>query len=194
MADVFIYAQADKPRVAALVKAIEALGLSVWWDERLRTGVEYEREIEQQLDEAKAVVAVLSRAALESAYVRAEAAEAQRQGKLTPVRIEPVKPPLFSRGIQFEDLSDWLGDTAAVEFQDLAAQLTAQVFGEAAASRLPAMASAADNPSGAKTAKLKTSARIRLPPERGEDRRRSSCGGYVSPAAATRNRPRVPPT
>ncbi|MEL6316463.1 MAG: toll/interleukin-1 receptor domain-containing protein, partial [Pseudomonadota bacterium] len=138
MADVFIsYAREDRAFVARLAPAIEALGLSVWWDDKLAPGREFELEIERELDAARAVVAVWSAASLRSVAVRAEAREALDQEKLAPVRIAPVKPPLFSRGIQFADLEGWDGDAAAVAFQDLAAQLFALVHGQAAASRVP---------------------------------------------------------
>ncbi len=138
LADVFIsYARADAAFVERLSDVLEGLGLSVWWDRKLETGAEFEMEIERQLDQAKAVIAVWSEASLNSVAVRAEAREGLDQGKLTPVRVDAVKPPLFSRGIQFEDLSDWDGDTAAIEFQDLYSQLVALRDGVAAASFVP---------------------------------------------------------
>ena len=46
MADVFVsYSRRDKARVVPLVAAIEANGLSVWWDPEIIPGQEFDRQI-----------------------------------------------------------------------------------------------------------------------------------------------------
>ena len=57
MADVFIgYARLDRETIEKLASAIEAAGYSVWWDRQIIAGAEFSRDIERELDAAKAVV------------------------------------------------------------------------------------------------------------------------------------------
>ncbi|MEL6317577.1 MAG: TIR domain-containing protein, partial [Pseudomonadota bacterium] len=138
MTDVFIsYARRDSALAERLAETLTALGLNVWWDRRLLPGEDWEMEIERRIDGAKAVIVIWSAESVKSRAVRAEARRADRQSKLAPVCAEPVEPPLFSSGIHYEDLSGWTGDTAAVEFQDLWAQLIALTGGVAEASHVP---------------------------------------------------------
>ena len=50
MADIFIsYARADRAAAEALATALDAQGLSVWWDKRITGGASFAAEIEQEL-------------------------------------------------------------------------------------------------------------------------------------------------
>ena len=96
MADVFIsYASEDRERIRPLVRAIEAAGLSVWWDTNIGMGASFDREIEQELDATKCVVVIWSERSVNSDWVRAEATEALERQLLVPAIIDDVRPPLI---------------------------------------------------------------------------------------------------
>lgn len=106
MASVFLsYDHDDAARAAPIAAAIEHAGHSVWWDRHLTGGAEYNHEIESAVDRADAVVVLWSAQSIQSAWVRDEAAEGRDQGKLVPVLIEAVKPPMGFRQFQAIDLS-----------------------------------------------------------------------------------------
>ena len=101
MADVFVsYATEDRERVTPIVDAIQAAGLSVWWDRRIGVGQSFDREIEQQLDACTCVVVVWSRLSVESDWVRNEAQEGFDRGILVPILLDDVKQPLAFRRVQ----------------------------------------------------------------------------------------------
>lgn len=50
MTDLFVsYSRADRDRVAPIVAALQAEGLSVWWDTRLRAGDHWDEVIEREI-------------------------------------------------------------------------------------------------------------------------------------------------
>ena len=111
MADVFIsYARADKARVAPLVKAVEANGWSVWWDPDISPGKEFDDEIDDELQAAKAVLVVWTPTSVTSRWVRGEAREGAERGILVPVRFEQARLPIDVRAIHTTDLDDWHED------------------------------------------------------------------------------------
>ena len=101
MADVFLsYSSEDRPAAQAIAQALSARGRSVWWDRSIRAGEDFFDVIERQLDAAKCVVVLWSSSSVASRWVRAEAAEALKQGKLIPVLVGDCRPPLVFREIQ----------------------------------------------------------------------------------------------
>lgn len=110
MADIFLsYASDDRERVRPLVAALEAEGLSVWWDRELHPGPSFDLEIERQIEAARCVVVVWSEHSVASEWVRSEVDEGDRRGILVPARIDGAMPPLAYRRRQTADLSDWNG-------------------------------------------------------------------------------------
>ena len=97
--DVFIsYASSDVEAAKMLASDLRRWGWSVWMDDRITVGSEFEIDIERELDNARCVVVVWSNASVASRWVRAEAAAADDQGKLVPVRLAPdVTPPIRFR-------------------------------------------------------------------------------------------------
>ena len=110
VANVFVsYAANDRDRVARLVEALQATGLSVWWDRGIDVGSTFDREIERELDGAGCVVVAWSRASVDSEWVRNEAFEAQSRDALVPILIDDVKPPLAFRRAQTARMLEWPG-------------------------------------------------------------------------------------
>lgn len=110
MASVFLsYDHEDSARAAPIAAALETHGHSVWWDRQIHGGAEYNSEIESAVENADAVVVLWSAASVRSAWVRDEAAEGRDRGRLVPVLIEAVKPPMGFRQYQTLDLSQWTG-------------------------------------------------------------------------------------
>ena len=98
VAQVFIsYASQDRDRVIPLVEAIQAEGISVWWDRQIGTGTSFDREIERELEAADCLVVVWSESSIESDWVRVEATEGLERSILLPLRIDDVRLPLAFR-------------------------------------------------------------------------------------------------
>lgn len=105
MAKVFLsYDHGDGARVASIADALEKAGHSVWWDRHIHGGAEYSCEIESAVEQSEAVIVFWSERSVKSAWVRDEAAEGRDQGKLIPVRIDAVKPPMGFRQYQTIDM------------------------------------------------------------------------------------------
>lgn len=126
MADVFVsYAREDRQRVAALVRLLQEQQWSVWWDPQVRTGSQFDREIEDQLDAARCIVVIWSRDSVEREWVRAEAAEGVRRDILVPVLLDTVRIPLAFRRRQAVSLVDWRSGTAHAGLHELLASIGA---------------------------------------------------------------------
>ena len=126
MSDVFVsYKAEDRRRVQPLVQALQADGLSVWWDEHIGTGDAWRETIEKQLDLARCVLVVWSKRSVgpEGSFVRDEAARAQRRGVYVPVLIDAVDPPLGFGESQATSLRGWRGDIADGRFQAVVAAI-----------------------------------------------------------------------
>ena len=124
MSDIFIsYASEDRAEIEKIAHALEAQGWSVWWDRSIPVGKSFDIVIEEALDESLCVVVVWSKVSVKSRWVRAEAAEAQRQGKLFPLNIDGSKPPLVYRSLQMANFGDWSGEVTAPAFEKLAAAI-----------------------------------------------------------------------
>jgi TolB-like protein len=115
MTDVFIsYAREDRARVEALARALEAAGLSVWWDRRIDGGAEFAAAIERALNDAAVALCCWTKSAAASRWVRDEAEEAAERGKLIPVLLDGERAPIGFRQLQAVDLSGWRGDANAL--------------------------------------------------------------------------------
>ncbi len=113
------YARVDKARVDVLVKALEARGCSVWIDGRLTGGREFAQEIEAELRAADAVVVVWTETSITSGWVRDEADLARDLGRLVPVRLDNVKPPLGFGQYHTLNLAHWDGTPNAADIDHL---------------------------------------------------------------------------
>lgn len=120
MVDVFIsYAHADRVRIKKLAAALEAHGLTVWWDREILGGAEYVKDIERALNAASVAIVAWSTHGNESSWVRDEASRAQKQGKLVPVTLDGTEAPIGFGQYQLIDLSRWRGDSRAAAIVEL---------------------------------------------------------------------------
>ena len=105
MPHVFLsYARQDFGRAKSVATALERAGMSVWWDRHLGGGSEYSKEIEQALEAAAAVVVLWSKASVDSAWVRDEAAKGRDSRRLIPATLDGTPPPLGFGQIHTIDL------------------------------------------------------------------------------------------
>ncbi len=111
VADIFIsYAPADQAIAAPLAATIEARGWTVFWDRRIPAGWRFDQYIEKQLESARCVIVLWSKAALGSDWVIEEAARGRERRILVPARIEDMPPPLGFSRIHAADLIGWRGE------------------------------------------------------------------------------------
>jgi TolB-like protein len=154
------YDHEDAALAAPIAAALERAGHSVWWDRHIHGGAEFQTEIENAVQQADAVVVLWSGRSIKSAWVRDEAAEGRDQGKLVPVLLEPVKPPMGFRQYQTIDLSDRRRASGVAQLDELLRAVTK-------------MSAAAPSQLSASPAVLK----------QGIDRRAVLAGGAVAAAA-----------
>jgi adenylate cyclase len=120
VADVFVsYVSEDRATAEKISRGLEGAGFSVWWDRHIRGGVDFAPEIARQLEAAKVVIVLWSKASIESGWVRDEAQQARDENKLIPLRLDGVQPPLGFRQAQSLDFSGWNGDPTVGAFADL---------------------------------------------------------------------------
>jgi len=131
MADIFLsYNHDDRAVARRFAEALEAQGFDVWWDVTVRSGEAYDEITEVALRAAKAVVVLWSKKSVASRWVRAEAALANRLGKLAPVTIERCERPVMFELIQTADLSAWRGNVADRAWLAFLADARRMVAGE----------------------------------------------------------------
>lgn len=123
MADVFIsYAHDDEDAAILVEKALSERGWSVFRDrDDLLAGEDWELALERELDAARCVVVLWSRASVASKNVRDEARAVVDRAILIPVLIESdVKIPMSYAGLHWVDLDCRTEDFVSSEgFQQL---------------------------------------------------------------------------
>ena len=120
MARIFLsYARDDVEMARQLSDSLAQAGHDVWWDRHLHGGSRFDREIEEALKNAEVVVVLWSKASLESAWVKDEAAEGRDSGRLVPVSLGSAKPPLGFRQFQTIELGSWNGAGAPGVLEEL---------------------------------------------------------------------------
>jgi hypothetical protein len=126
MADVFLsYRNTPERRlyVERLRVALDAYGLSVWWDYGLEAGKGYEPQIMAELAAAGLVVPIWCAESIRSEWVAKEARYGLENKKLLPARLEAVRPPDPFEPIQAQDLVDWNGAVESFQITALAAAI-----------------------------------------------------------------------
>jgi TolB-like protein len=109
--DIFLsYSREDQARARQFAESLGREGFTVWWDQTLRSGENYDQVTESALRAAKAVVVLWSRTSVASRWVRAEATLADRNHTLLPVMIEPCERPIMFELTQSAELWHWQGN------------------------------------------------------------------------------------
>ena len=120
MAHVFLsYARADLEAAKKLADLLARAGHAVWWDREIHGGSRFTAEIDKALRDAGAIVVLWSEASLQSAWVQDEAAEGRDTGRLVPIIIDQVRPPLGFRQYQSIDLIDVMTAGQPKQFDEL---------------------------------------------------------------------------
>jgi TolB-like protein/Tfp pilus assembly protein PilF len=140
MSDVFVsYKAEDRARVRPLVAALEADGLTVWWDAQIQGGAAWRQSIQRELEAAGCVVVVWSKRSVgpEGEFVHDEASLARKRGVYMPVRIDAVEPPLGFGQTQALALTGWKGERSDPRYQALLGAARGMIGGEARTGSLP---------------------------------------------------------
>jgi TolB-like protein len=110
--DIFLsYSRDDLATARRFADGFEAAGFTVWWDQTLRSGENYDQVTEGALRAAKAVVVLWSKNSVDSRWVRAEATTADRNGTLVPAMIEPCNRPIMFELKHTAELAHWRGES-----------------------------------------------------------------------------------
>jgi hypothetical protein len=136
MSDIFISYKREERAVAALLAvALEAQGLTVWWDPKVRGGEHFDDVIEEAIRCAKCVIVLWSTRSIKSRYVKDEATCALKLHKLVPVAIEAIEeaslPHRFGT-MHTIDFQGWTGSVLTPAFKQLVSDLQSR-FGLTAA-------------------------------------------------------------
>lgn len=113
------YSRKDRTRALKVIRALEAHGISVWWDGMLEVGQAFAHSTETALETADAVVVLWTQTSIQSHWVRDEATRGRDRGCMVPVSLDGSQPPLGFRQIQYIKLDHWRGKPAASEFAEL---------------------------------------------------------------------------
>ena len=113
-----IYASKDEAVVAKLV-ALLRKDWSVWWDKDINTG-DWERAVRKAIDDAEAIIPVISKKTELSNIFRDELELAvSKEKKIFPLLIEPAILPLGFGRLHRTNAFEWNGKENAKDFQAL---------------------------------------------------------------------------
>jgi hypothetical protein len=105
MVDVFIsYKRDERARAARIAHRLQALGLEVWYDDKIASGTQFDAEIEGKLREASAILVLWTPGSVKSDWVRNEAAFGLERGNLVAVMLAPCELPVAFRSTQYEPI------------------------------------------------------------------------------------------
>lgn len=144
MSNLFLsYASEDRDRVRPLADLLAREGHSVWWDQRLNPGAQFQQEIDTALAQADRVLVLWSNRSITSSWVQAEASEGLERGILMPILLDDVKPPLPFRQRNAARLTRWQDDPADPEILRLLRGIRTQPGPDDGAATVPGDASGA---------------------------------------------------
>jgi hypothetical protein len=106
--DVFIsYKREEREIAKAIAEVLARRGYRLWWDAELLPGDTWRDAITAVIKQARAVVVLWSEKAVDSSFVRDEAARALNSKKLIAVRLDGCETPLGFGEVQALDLDGW---------------------------------------------------------------------------------------
>lgn len=109
MTDVFIsYSREDGAQAERVARGLEAMGLTVFWDNEIPPGQTWADYIETKLNQCNVAVVLWSQHSTKSQWVREEAR--MGRSKLIPAKLDVAEPPFGFGDVQAADLSQWGGD------------------------------------------------------------------------------------
>lgn len=118
VSDVFIsYKREDKARVEVLYALLLDLEISAWFDAGIEVGVEWERRIYDEIDQARAMIVCWSFAAYSSPWVVREATIGLERNILVPVHVHRCALGSPFAALQSADLTEWDGAPDHPEIQ-----------------------------------------------------------------------------
>ena len=172
MADVFVsYSRSDTARVEMLVRAIEAHGLSVWWDRSLEQGADFGLLIEAEIKAAKACIVCWSEAASGSRWVRGEANLASDEKKYVGALIAPGQAALPFNTLNNANLQSWAGVADDMQLLNLLQEVGRLAGRDDIAARAAGMKQALDDVDARERA-VKEAERARLAQEQAAEKAR----------------------
>lgn len=131
MNDIFLsYDRTDQSIAQKLADALKQSGWSVFWDYDIRTGVDFEKQIESELKSTGCVVVLWSRSSVKSKWVKKEARGGAQRGRLLPLLIDEVALPAEFRALNAVQLSGWDGQAAHPGFKRLLEDVVGLIGGE----------------------------------------------------------------
>ena len=103
---VFIsYSRGDRTYVAQLAGYLTLAGISVWYDNHIAAGERFARSIQRSIESSAAVLAVMSPAAMDSAWVDRELSYAIAKHKtVVPLLLIPCEVNMMLVGLNWEDV------------------------------------------------------------------------------------------
>ena len=128
MADISVsYSSADRASARRLAQLLENHDGRYGGTARSPAGRHFDVFIAQQLRSARAAVVLWSQKAVNSAWVKEEAADARDHELLVPARLDAVDLPLGFRSLQTADLTEWRGEADHGEVRRLIADIEALI-------------------------------------------------------------------
>src|SRR4051794_23569236 len=129
------YAHGDHAQAQRLAGVLQRGGYTVWWDALIEGGTRYAKTIDEALQKADAVLVLWSETAIESDWVRDEAAQGRDRHRLVPLSLDGTPPPLGFRQIQTIDLSNWRGRADASQVDAIRRAIATAIGQESPAPR-----------------------------------------------------------
>lgn len=112
MARIFLsYAHEDQVIAKRIVASLAREGLQAWWDHEIPPGRTWDEMIGSRISAAHIVIVLWSERSIASNFVKEEAQLALDAGKLLPVKIEAVEPPIGFRRVHAANLANWKGES-----------------------------------------------------------------------------------
>jgi hypothetical protein len=134
MASIFIsYAHEDQAAAKRIVDALAREGLDAWWDHEIPPGRSWDEVIASRIGAAKVTIVIWSRRSIGSDFVKEEAQIALEAGKLVPVRVDDIEPPIGFRRTHAANLIGWRGESGHPQWRLVLEEVRGRLGGAAPA-------------------------------------------------------------